>query len=571
MRSKKLLALTMAATMAVGGVLTSCGKKDESAKVNEKTNDSQGTKDEGEKIDEEQYMKIFLDQEPKSIDPSRSTDMYSNQILTHMVDGLTRIEQDENGDKIVPGIAESWNVSDDGLVWTFNLRDAKWSDGVAVTAKDFEYGVKRTLDPQTGSRYAWLITPVIKNAAAFNSGEGTADELGIKVIDEKTIEFTLESPIAYFLDLTYFRVMLPQRQDIIEKYGESYGSEAEQMVSNGAFTLESWIHDSKLTFKKNPTYWNADEVILEDLTMNIVKDESARMNTIFTGDVDLGAVSKAEWREKFEAMDELVYSSKAKPSASYEIYNQNNRYFKNDKIRKAFIISLNREDVVDVLYRGVGQPAYAWVPPSVQIGGADFREKADSLPVKKLMDENPDPKALLIEGLKELGESENPADMSITMLQSGTDARSREFAEFEQQLLVNNLGINVSVEYYDWAIFSEKLDNLEYEFASLGWGGDYNDPNTFLEMFTSTAGIAPTGWVNEEYDKLIADAAQTIDQEARLKMFKRAEEILIYEDGNMSPWIFRASSTFTRKYAKGVMTPLFGTIDVTKAYTVGRK
>ncbi len=571
MKSKRLLALTMAATMAVGGVLTSCGKKDESAKVNEKPNDSQGAKVEGEKIDEEQYMKIFLDQEPKSIDPSRSTDMYSNQILTHIVDGLTRIEQDENGDKIVPGIAKSWNVSDDGLVWTFNLRDAKWSDGIEVTAKDFEYGIKRTLDPNTGSRYAWLITPVIKNAAAFNSGEGTADELGIKVIDDKTIEFTLESPIAYFLDITYFRVMLPQRQDIVEKYGEAYGSEAEQMVSNGAFTLESWLHDSELTFKKNPTYWNAEEVILEDLTMSIVKDESARMNTIFTGAVDLGTVSKAEWREKFAAMDELVYSSKAKPSASYEIYNQNNKYFKNEKIRKAFIIALNREDVVDVLYRGVGQPAYAWVPPSVQIGGEDFRAKADSLPVKKLIDENPDAKALLIEGLKELGESENPADMAITMLQSGTDARAREFAEFEQQLLEKKLGISVKVDYYDWAIFSEKLDNLEYEFASLGWGGDYNDPNTFLEMFTSTAGIAPTGWVNAEYDKLIADAAQTIDQEARFEMFKRAEEILIYEDANMSPWIFRASSTFTREYAKGVMTPLFGTIDVTKAYTVGRK
>ncbi|WBW99391.1 peptide ABC transporter substrate-binding protein [Oceanirhabdus sp. W0125-5] len=571
MKSKRLLALTMAATMAVGGVLTSCGKKDESAKVNEKTNDSQGVTVEGEKIDEEQYMKIFLDAEPKSIDPSRSTDMYSNQILTHIVDGLTRIEQDENGDKIVPGIAKSWNVSDDGLVWTFNLRDAKWSDGVPVTAKDFEYGIKRTLDPSTGSRYAWLITPVIKNAAAFNSGEGSADELGIRVIDEKTIEFTLESPIAYFLDLTYFRVMLPQRQDIVEKYGEAYGSEAEQMVSNGAFTLESWVHDSELTFKKNPTYWNADEVILEDLTMSIVKDESARMSTLFTGAVDLGTVSKPEWRAKFESMDEMIYSSKAKPSASYEIYNQNNKYFKNEKIRKAFIIALNREDVVNVLYRGVGQPAYAWVPPSVQIGGEDFREKVNSLPVKKLIDENPDPKALLIEGLKELGESENPADMTVTMLQSGTNDRSREFAEFEQQLLVNKLGINVKVDYYDWAIFSEKLDNLEYEFASLGWGGDYNDPNTFLEMFTSTAGIAPTGWVNEEYDKLIADAAQTIDQDARLEMFKRAEEILIYEDANMSPWIFRASSTVTRKYAKGVMTPLFGTIDVTKAYTVGRK
>ncbi|MCM1992452.1 peptide ABC transporter substrate-binding protein [Oceanirhabdus seepicola] len=578
MKSKKLIALTVAATMVAGGMFTSCGNKKDDAKGNEKANANQGDNDKGNqgdneesKLDKEQYMKIFIDAEPKTIDPSRSTDLYSNQILTHIVDGLTRIEQDENGDKIVPGIAESWSVSDDGLVWTFNLRDAKWSDGVAVTANDFKYGVTRTLDPNTGSKYAWLITPVIKNADAFNSGSATADELGIKVIDEKTIEFTLESPIAYFLDLTYFRVMLPQRQDIVEKYGEGYGSEADQMISNGAFVLDTWVHDSEVTFKKNPTYWNADEVILENVTMSIVKDESARMNTLLTGDVDLGGVSKQEWRDKFDAMEEMVYSSKAKPSASYEIYNQTNKYFKNDKIRKAFIISLDRERLVEVLYRGIGEPAYAWVPPSVQIGGKDFRGEVNSNPVQKLMDENPDPKALLIEGLKELGLSEDPADMTVTMLQSGTDARSKEFAEFEQQLLEKKLGINVKVDYYDWAIFSEKCDNLEYEFASMGWGGDYNDPNTFLEMFTSTAGIAPTGWVNEEYDKLIADAAQTIDQEARTKMFKRAEEILIYEDANMSPWLYRSSSTFSREYAKGVMTPLFGTIDVTKAYTVGRK
>ncbi len=565
MKSKKMIAALMALTVGTGTVLTACGDK-----ATNNGNTSKSNAEESNGIDEEQFLNIFLEAEPKTIDPSRSSDLYSNQILTHIVDGLTRIEQDENGDKIVPGIAENWETSEDGLVWTFHLRDAKWSDGVDVKAQDFEYGVKRTLDPVTGSNYAWLITPVIKNASAFNKGEATADEVGVKALDDKTVQFTLESPVAYFLDLTYFRVMLPQRQDIIEQYGEAYGSEAEQMISNGAFTLESWTHDSELVFKKNPSYWNADVVKLDTVSMKIVKDESARMNTLFTGQVDLGAVSKAEWMNKFNEMGEFDYNSVAKPSAVYEVFNQNSKYFKNDKIRKAFVTAIDREAINETLYRGIYLPAYAWVPYAVQIGGEEFRDKSGELPIKRLIEENQDPKALLIEGLKELGESENPADMTVTMLQSGTNSRSREFAEFEQQKLQEVLGINVKIDYYEWAVFSDLIHKGEYDFASQGWSGDYNDPMTFLEMFASTADVVPSGWVNEEYDRLIKESTMTTDQEKRFEMFKRAEEILLYEDAVISPWIFRKTSTYTRKYAKGVMTPLFGTIDVTKAYTVSR-
>nr|WP_276576104.1 peptide ABC transporter substrate-binding protein [Oceanirhabdus seepicola] len=561
----------MALTVGTGTVLTACGDKaTNNAANNGNDNTSKATEEENNGMDKEQYMNILMDSEPKTIDPSRSSDLYANQVLTHIIDGLTRIEQDENGDKIVPGIAESWEVSEDGLVWTFKLRDAKWSDGVPVTAQDFEYGAKRTLDPETGSNYAWLITPVIKNAAAFNSGEGTADEVGVKALDEKTIQYTLESPVAYFLDLSYFRVLYPQRQDIVEKYGDGFGSEAEHMLSNGAFTLDQWIHDSEVTMKKNPDYWNADAVKLDNVTIKIIKDESARMNTLFTGEVDLAGVSKAEWMNKFNEMGEFNYSSVAKPSAVYEVFNQKNKYFQNDKIRKAFITAIDREAINETLYRGIYMPAYAWIPYAVQIGGEEFRDKADNLPIKKLIDETEDPKALLIEGLKELGLSEDPADVTITMLQSGTNSRSREFAEFEQQKLQEVLGINVKIDYYEWAVFSDLIHKGEYDFASQAWNGDYNDPMTFLEMFASTANVVPSGWVNEEYDNLIKESTMTIDQEKRFEMFKRAEEILLYEDAVISPWIFRKTSTYTRNYAKGVMSPLFGTIDVTKAYTVGR-
>jgi oligopeptide transport system substrate-binding protein len=560
-RSKRILATLLTVSLGASAALVGC--KAEEKKPGEEAKGG---------MDQDQYLNILLESEPKSIDPSRSTDLYSSQVLSHINDGLTRIEQDENGkDFIAPGIAESWEHNEEGTVWTFHLRDAKWSDGQSVKAQDFEYGIKRTLDPNTGSNYAWLISPVIKNGDAFNTGKADADSVGVKAVDEKTLEITLESPVAYFLDLTYFKVMYPQRQDIVEKWGDAYGSEAEHMVACGPFVLKNWTHQNKLEFEKNSTYWDADSVKLDKLTMKIIKEENARMNELYNGSIDAATVTKSEWKEKFDAMGEFDYLSTFKPSASYGYFNQETRYFKNAKVRKAFILALDREGVASTLYRGLADPAYAWCPPTVQIGGEDFRDKADNLPIKKLMDENPDPKALLIEGLKELGEDPDPSKMEVTMLQSGTDARSREFAEFNQQTYMKVLGVQPKVEYMEWAIFNDRTHKMDYEMASAGWTGDYNDPNTFFEMYASTANVVPTGWKNDRYDELIKLASQTNDQAKRFEYFNEAENILLYEYGVISPWVYRKSSTYKRKYVKNLQYPLFGTVDCKYAYTEGRK
>jgi oligopeptide transport system substrate-binding protein len=585
-KGKKILAALLAVSLIGGTGLVGCGnkgnnpnegknvennKKENDKKDEEKKDEEKKDEAKGDEIDKEQYVNCFIAAEPKSLDPSRSSDLYSNQVDTHIIDGLTRIEQVDGNDKIVPGIAESWDIEDEGKTYIFHLRDAKWADGVPVKAEDFVYGLKRTLDPNTGSTYAWIIKDVVKGGAEFNNGDGDADGVGITAIDEKTLKVELTAPVAYFLDLTYFRVLLPQRKDIVEKYGDSFGSEAEHMMSNGAFILKEWVHDNKFVFEKNPDYWNADAVKLNKLTMNIVKDEGARMNMMLNGQVDVGVATKAEWISKFDDSGNFDYSSRAKPSAVYEIFNQKNKYFKNDKIRKAFIVALDRDAINNTLYKGKVISAKSWCPPAVQIGGEDFREKSGKEWITILKDENPDAKALLIEGLKEEGLDADPANMEVTMLQSGTDSTSREFAEFEQQRLQDVLGIKVKIDYYEWAIFQQKQDAYEFDFCGQGWSGDYNDPMTFFEMFASYANMTSTGWKNDEYDDLMRKTTQTSDNEERFKMFERAEEILIYEDAVISPWIYRKSSSYTREYVKNVISPLFGTTDFTKAYTVGRE
>ncbi|HCQ90757.1 MAG TPA: peptide ABC transporter substrate-binding protein, partial [Clostridium sp.] len=221
MKSKRLLVSLLTVSLTASIALAGCGKKaDEKPAEGGNENTSQV------KMDKDQYLNVVLRSEPKSLDPSKSADGYTSEVLTNVMESLTRVETDENGKRVInPGAAESWKQSDDGKTWTFKLRDMKWSDGQPVTAEQFVYGIRRTLDPKTASQYAFLLEP-IKNAQTFNKdkdGKFNVEELGVKAIDEKTIEFTLERPCSYFLDLTYFRVMEPQRQDIIEKHGDKYG------------------------------------------------------------------------------------------------------------------------------------------------------------------------------------------------------------------------------------------------------------------------------------------------------------------------------------------------------------
>ena len=565
MKTKRLMATLLTLSLTASVALVGCGKKAVDPKP------ATPGADTASKMDKVQFVNGVLNAEPKTLDASTATDMYASEALVNCMEGLTRIEQDATGkDVIKEAGAEKWVTNADKTVWTFTLRDYKWSDGKAVIAKDFEYAIKRALDPKVASTYAFILFP-IKNAQAYNSSKAKPEEVGVKAIDDKTLEFTLEKACPYFLDLTYFKVMYPQREDIVKTHGDKYGTEANTLVFNGPFLLKNWAHQSKMEFEKNPTYWDKDSVKLEKLTLQIIRDETARMNSLFNGTIDIAGVSKQEWVEKFTATGKYDVLRKNDPSASYTHFNQKDKYFKNVKIRQAFSLAVNREEKLKVIYRGLGQPAYGWCPPTLQVGGKDFRESVGIEPLKKFKDEHPDAKALLIEGLKEIGADPDPSKMDITALQTGTDARSREIAEYDQQELKKVLGVNLKAEYVEFAIFQKRTDAYEYQMGSLAWGGDYNDPNTFFDMFVTGANMVATGWSNAKYDELIKNAANTTDPVKRTEFFKQAEQILVVDDAVISPIYYRMKNTFRSKFMKKVMSPLFGQNDYKYTYTEGRK
>jgi oligopeptide transport system substrate-binding protein len=234
-KTKRLMATLLTLSLTASIVLVGCGKKTAVTPETKPATDATAVK-----MDKDQFLNGYLKAEPKSLDPSIATDRYASETLVNCMEGLTRIEQDDAGkDVIKEAGAEKWETNADKTVWTFHLRDYKWSDGKAVSAKDFEFAIKRALDPKVGSTYAFILFP-IKNAQAYNSSKAKPEEVGVKALDDKTLEFTLEKACPFFLDLTYFKVMYPQREDIVKAQGDKFGTEANTMVFCGPFILKNW-------------------------------------------------------------------------------------------------------------------------------------------------------------------------------------------------------------------------------------------------------------------------------------------------------------------------------------------
>lgn len=557
MKSKRVMALLLTTSVVLSSALVGCGSK---AKNEASANG----------IDKDQYLNLLLNAEPKTLDPSKSSDTFSSSILTQVMEGLTRVETDANGkDVIKPAGAEKWEHNQDGTEWVFHLRDCNWSDGKKVTAKDYEYGIKRTLDPKTASPMAYMLSP-IKGAEEFNSGKAGEDAVGVKAVDDKTLKITLKQPCAYFLNLTYFKTMQPQRKDIVEKEGDKYGSEPNSLVFSGPFVIKEWVHQNKIVLEKNDKYWDKNKVKLSKATYKIIKDQNSVYNSLYNGDIDSCGVSKPEWIKKFDASGRFVNIKGYEPSVNYTYFNQKDKLFSNANVRKAFSLAITREDMANVIFHGITAPAYAWCTPAVDLGDKDFRKLAGEAPLKELAKQNPDPKKLLVKGLKELGMDPDPSKLTVTILQDGTAQWNRTYAEYQQQMYKKELGVNVKAEYVEFPVFQKRVADSKYQVAGAAWTGDYNDPSAFFDMWVTGSGAVNISWSNKKYDELVKNARKTMDEKVRLQNYKEAEKILLCEDAAVAPTVYKTRNTYRAKYVKGLMAPLFGGGDLKYAYTQGR-
>lgn len=395
---------------------------------------------------EPQVLNINLGEEPPQMDPQKSTDTVSFILLNATLEGLVRLDPKGNVVK-GSGLAADWTVSPDGLKYTFKLRDAKWGSGNPITAQDFEFAWKRALDPRTASEYAYQLY-YIKGGEALNSIDVKApdaeakikkamDELGVKAIDDKTLEVTLEKPTPYFLSLTSFITYLPIEKKFYEQVGDKYGSDADKLSYSGPFRVKEWVHESKIVLEKNPNYWDAKNVKLEQINMAMVKESTTAINMFEAGDLDVVGIP-GEFIPVYKQKGTL--QTLAQAVTWYIEFNTKNPVFKNQKIRQAFSMAVDRQAFVDNVLKNGSLAATSFTPPTLPgLDGPFQKMVGDQISPKANPDEA---KKLLAEGMKELGITKLP---KLTFLAGDSDI-AKKYSQALQEFWKTNLGVEVALE-----------------------------------------------------------------------------------------------------------------------------
>ena len=555
---RKLIASLLMATMTLS--LAACGKGDGGS--------SGGSGGSGG--GEEQYYNTYLQTEPSTLDSIKGNDNYSRGILINTMEPLTRLVEKDGEQVREAAGAESWESNEDGTVWTFKIRDNKWSDGQEVTAADYAYGITQTLNPDAGSPNSFFTAGFIKNGSKVVNGEASVEELGVKAIDDKTLEITLEAPTPYFMSLTDTRACYPVRQDFAEQYGETYGSEAENFVGNGPFKIESWTHNSEIKLVKNENYWDAENVKLDKINYAIINDETAVFNSFDSGQLDWCSTGTEEWVNRFDKKEGVDRIDAVIPSMRYDFFNVNDELFSNLNVRKAFVLAVDREDMAKTIYQDMHIPAYWWVPQAVSTGElGDYREQVEA-PLEKIAKEE-DAKELLLKGMDELGLGSDPSKITVKYSLSATTQWARNYGEYVQQKYKDILGVNIELDFNEWSTFQQKTNSGEYQMANMTWSTDYDDPMSMISLFTTeNSSNIPTGWSNEEFDALIDQAGKEMDEAKRVDLYSQAEQILFNEGCNICPLVNEMQHIFRYSYVKNVDEKFTSTSGLKYVYIEGR-
>lgn len=541
----KMLAGILAAVLVVGS-LAGCGGGDD-----KKSSGSDGAKSSGaEKVFNYSTNSVVI-----GLNPIMNTTQPDNEAHNLICDPLVRdVAAKDNTNESIPAAAESWEVSEDGLTWTFKIHEnAKWSDGKPVTANDFEYTLKLMADPNTAAVNAWLFDGVIENfgEALYNNGK-TPDEIGVKAVDDKTLEIKLVHPASYFIELA--GSIYPVRQDKYEEWGDKYGSAADKIICSGPFKVESWDQNTELVCVKNENYWDAENIKLDKVVQKVIQETSTAVQAFINGEIDVIGTSDSNWIKTVEAADMSNTTTVPDNAPEFLMFNVKNQYLSNAKIRQAISAAIDREALVEAIWDGRGIPLYSVMPDTMKVGEEIYTELVDGKNyfVKDLQEQ--DAKALLEEGMKELGISD-PSEITVRYASRGTTELSKKMAEWYKQTWEEKLGITVQIDMMEWNIMWDKIDAGDYDIACGGWEPYYNEPSAVLTLFDPDNGYfnaEKTGWDNEDskkFKELCESAKFVVDDTEKAEIYLQAEELLV-KNALIAPVFLYESPTFTAKYVK---------------------
>ena len=491
---------------------------------------------------------INAGEEPKTIDPTLSGNdfVYPRHVFE------TLITKDKEGN-LQAGACESWNISDDGLVYTFNLRtNAKWSDGKDVVADDFVYALQRAVNPLSGAEYTSFIE-YIKNAVKILSSELPAEQLGVKAIDNYTLEITLEAPTGYFLDILTYPIFAPVRKDIIEQYGDQWSLSPESYIGNGAFVMTERNPDEKIVVVKNTNYWNKDNIVPEKITFVMMKDATLALAGIKDGSLDFSVYIIEQDLEKLKS-EGIVNIAPYFSTVAFGI-NATNEVLKDTRIRKALSLAIDRNYIVENVVPTAKSPTSAWVPVGAYDVKGDFRENGG-----EYIDLSKEAYSNNVEMAKQLMAEAgytNGEGFPVLEYKTTADLVYIQVAEAIQQMWKENLGVDLQISSMEWAAYQQMRSEKNYQLIRTLWIGDYSDPMTFLENYLSYRSQNTAGYSNKQFDNYIEAARNSANQEIRMKAMHEAEKILIAEDNLLIPIYNPSNPTLVSKRLKDyVLTPL---------------
>lgn len=455
------------------------------------------------------------DTDPETLDQHKTSTVAEAHILRDLYEGLVVYDAKA---EIIPGVAESWKMSDDGLTYTFTLRqNAKWSNGDPVTAEDFAFSLRRIMSPETAAKYANVLFP-IKNAEKVSKGEAKPEELGVKAADERTLEITLENPTAYFLELLTHQTGLPVHKASVEKLGADFVKPG-AMVSNGAYTLQEFTPNDKIVLAKNPNYHDAANVKLDQVVYIPFEDQTACLRRFEAGEIHSCSDIPADQMEYIKSKLEGKYRIAPYLGTFYFAIKTDKEELSDPRLRRALSLAIDREFLADEIWQGTMLPAYSFVPPGIanydEPAYADYKDKDQ-------LDREDEAKKLLEEaGIK-------PESLNLEIIYN-TTVNNKNTVTAVADMWQKALGIASTQTNMDGSTYFGYLrDKGDFDVARAGWIGDYSDPQNFLFLVESdNTGFNYANYKNPEYDALMDEAEKTTDLQKRAGILKQAEEIFM--------------------------------------------
>ena len=471
--------------------------------------------------------------EIQSLDPHTTSGLPESHVIGALLEGLTAVDPETL--EAIPAAARDWEVSDDGRTYTFYLReDGRWSNGDRVTAHDFVFSFRRILSPNLAAPYHYMLFPI---AGARDFHEGRIEdfsEVGVRARDDQTLEIRLNNPLPYFLTLLAHNAWYPVHPGTILTHGDldepnTRWVRPENFVGNGPFTLERWAAGRRIEVRRNPDYWDAGRVHLQEIHFYPLEQAQAGERAFRAGQLHITDPVPAERISYYQNERSELFNSGDYFGTYYLRLNVTKPPFDDPRVRLALSLALDRETLVNNIYAGVRPPAYSFVPPGVP--GYDPEPVVDR-DVERAR-----------ELLAEAGYPGGEGFPSTRILYNTSDEHSA-IAQLVQEMWRRELGVNVGLENTEWQVYLDRMNRLDYDIARSGWIGDYLDPFNFLNTMAGGGGNNRTGWANEDYDNLLEEIQRTADPEVRRQRIREAETLLVKE-APVLPLFF-----YTRMYLK---------------------